>query len=196
MGFDGEADAIDRRFRYWRLSYFLASKEQDVPRSIPPAKETPAGNDVSPGAPLHSDVDAIDLAGRIDAAVRRLAQLDARIASGQAVLPSEVWTTLIHAIHVFRPVTGRKSSSYHAIEQVKPDLMEVLVALACHYGSEIPQRLVDTFTQKFEEWSEGWPLTLRLSLADELRSAGARVPWYRETLSAMEGGCVSKVVEI
>ena len=195
MGFDGEADAIDRRFRYWRLSYFLASKEQDVPRSIPPAKETPAGNDVSPGAPLHSDVDAIDLAGRIDAAVRRLAQLDARIASGQAVLPSEVWTTLIHAIHVFRPVTGRKSSSYHAIEQVKPDLMEVLVALACHYGSEIPQRLVDTFTQKFEEWSEGWPLTLRLSLADELRSAGARVPWYRETLSAMEGNAETESVE-
>ena len=134
LGFDGEADAIDRRFRYWRLSYLLASKEEYVPRSIPPAKDAPAGNDVSPGAPVHSDVDAIDLAGRIDAAVKRLAQLDARIASGQAVLPIDVWTTLIHAIHVFRPVTGRKSSSYHAIEQVKPDLMEVVVALACHYG--------------------------------------------------------------
>ena len=125
---------------------------------------------------MHSDVDAIDLAGRIDAAVRRLAQLDARIASGQAVLPSEVWTTLIHAIHVFRPVTGRKSSSYRAIEQVKPDLMEVLVALACHYGSEIPQRLVDTFTQKFEEWSEGWPLTLRLSSRRRVAIRGRESP--------------------
>ena len=114
-----------------RLSYLLASKEEDVPRSIPPAKDAPAGNNVSPGAPVHSDVDAIDLAGRIDAAVKRLAQLDARIASGQAVLPIDVWTTLIHAIHVFRPVTGRKSSSYRAIEQVKPDLLEVVVALAC-----------------------------------------------------------------
>ena len=195
LGFDGEADAIDRRFRYWRLSYLLASKEEDVPRSIPPAKDAPAGNNVSPGASVHSDVDAIDLAGRIDAAVKRLAQLDARIASGQAVLPIDVWTTLIHAIHVFRPVTGRKSSSYRAIEQVKPDLMEVVVALACLYGGDIPQRLVDTLTQKFAEWPEGWPLTLRLALADELRSAGARVPWYQETLSVMEGNADTESVD-
>ena len=195
LGFDGETDAIDRRFRYWKMKYLLASKDEDVPRSIPPAQDTPAGNDVSPGAPVHSDVDAIDLAGRIDAAVRRLAQLDARISDGQAVLPSVVWTTLIHAIHVFRPVTGRKSSSYRAIEQVKPDLMEVVVALGCHYGRDIPQRLVDKFTQRFDEWPEGWPLTLRLDLADELRSAGVRVPWYQEILSAMEVNAETESVD-
>ena len=195
LGFDGEADAIDRRFRYWRLSYLLVSKAEDVPRPIPPAKDAPAGNNVSPSAPVHSDVDAIDLAGRIDAAVRRLAQLDSRISSGQTVLPIDVWTTLIHAIHVFRPVTGRKSSSYRAIEQVKPELMEVVVALACHYGGDIPQKLVDTLTKKFAEWPEGWPLRLRLAFADELRSAGARVPWYDETLSAMEGNAATESVD-
>ncbi|MDE0294246.1 MAG: ATP-binding protein [Bryobacterales bacterium] len=196
LSFGGEVDAIERRFRYWRLNFLLASKEEDVPESIPPVKDTPAGNDVAPGAPVHSDVDSIDLTGRIDAAVRRLAQLDARIASGQTVLPFEVRAALTQAIHVFQPVAGWKSSIYRQTEGAKHELMKVVVALACQCGGDIPQWLVTTLTNKFEQWPEGWPRQIRLFLADELRFAGARVLWYQETLSAMERNARTESVDL
>ena len=186
LGYSGEADAINRRFRYWRLNYLLASKDDDVPRSVPPAKDAPAGNHASPGAAVHSDVDAIELAARIDVTVRNLARKDAAITSSRVVLPSDVWTTLIQALHVFERVKGRKSSSYRAMERAKSELVEIVIGLACNFGDDIPQRVSDMLAQQFEERPEGWPLTLRLTIAEELRSVGARVPWYRETLSGLE----------
>lgn len=196
LGYDGEADAINRRFRYWRLSYLLASKEEDVPKSVPPAKDTPAGSYASPGAAVHSDIDAIELAAKIDIIVRRLAQKDAAITSGGLILSSDVWTTLIQALHVFGRAKGRRSSSYRAIERTKSDLMQIAIDLACNYGSDIPQRVSDMLAQKFEEWPEGWPLTLRLTIADELRSVGARVPWYRETLSGLESYAAKESINV
>ena len=195
LGYDGEANAIERRFRHWRLSHLLASKKDDVPRSVPPAKDVPAGSYATPGAAVHNDIDAIELAARIDVTVRKLAQKDAAITSGRVVLPSDLWTTLIQALHVFGRVKRWRSSSYRAIERAKPELMEIVVALACNYGGDIPQRVSDMLAHKFEEWPEGWPLTLRLTIADQLRSVGARVPWYRESLSGLEANAAKESID-
>ena len=76
-----QGDILDQSFRYWRLRFQLAGEPGVVPEPIPPAEDTPYGNDVRPDAPAHQDVLAIELAGRIDSAVRELARLDAAAAS-------------------------------------------------------------------------------------------------------------------
>ena len=51
LGYDGAVDAIEQRFRYWRLRFLLASDDDDVPAPIPPESHTPAGNAISPRRP-------------------------------------------------------------------------------------------------------------------------------------------------
>ena len=192
LGHDAEPSAIDRHFRYWRLRYLLASSDDEVPESVPPAKDTPAGNKIVPDAPVHRDVDAIELAARIDAAVRTLARLDAAAFSGHAVPLSDAWATLVPLLDVFRPTARRSSSSRHGITQKKSELMAVIVNVVRSYGADLPQRLSDMLTRRFKAQPEQWPLPLRLDLADCLRSADASVPWYRETLVHLEASVASE----
>ena len=77
--YDGSA-ALYLRFWNWRLRHRLASKNDDVAESVPPSIATPAGDDIALSAPVHSDRDAIDLVARVDAAIRKLGQLDAAVA--------------------------------------------------------------------------------------------------------------------
>ena len=194
LGYGGEPDALDRRFRYWRLRYLLALSDDDVPESIPPATDTPAGDDLARDAPVHSDLDAIELAERIDAAVRALGQLDAANTSGQSMPPSDVWAALVPLLDVFRPSASRSSATLGGIAQKKLALMRIIVAVALRCGQGLPQRLSDAMARRFEEQPERWSRRLRLDLADDLRSAGASVPWYRETLVAQEADAASQDV--
>ena len=192
LGYDAEPSAIDRHLRYWRLRYLLASSDDEVPESVPPAKDTPAGNKIVPDAPVHRDIDAIELAARIDAAVRTLARLDAAAFSGHAVPLSDAWATLVPLLDVFRPTARRSSSSRHGITQKKSELMAIIVNVVRSYGADLPQRLSDMLTRCFKAQPEQWPLPLRLDLADRLRSAGVSVAWYRETLVHYEAGTASQ----
>ncbi len=194
LGYGGEPDALDRRFRYWRLRYLLALSDDDVPESIPPATDTPAGNDLAPNAPVHSNLDAIELAARIDAAVRTLGQLDAAHASGQSMPESDVWATLVPLLDVFRPSASRSSATLGGIAQKKLALMRIIVAVALRCGQGLPQRLSDAMARRFKDQPERWSRRLRLDLADDLRSAGASVPWYGETLVAQEADAASQDV--
>lgn len=195
LGYNGEVDAIDLRFRYWSLAYLLASDEDDVPRSVPPAKDAPAGSHASPSAPVQSDVDAIELAARIDVSVRKLARINAAITSGRGALPSDVWTTLVQSLHVYERAEGRRSGSYRAMERTKSELMEIVVAVAVRYGGDFPQRVSDMLAHKFNEWPQGWPLYVRLSIADQLRSLGVRVPWYQDSLSEVEVNAAKESID-
>ena len=192
LGHNAEHNIIDRHFRYWRLRYLLASSDEEVPESVPPAKDTPAGNKIVPDAPVHRDVDAIELAARIDAAVRTLARLDAAAFSGRAVPLNDAWTTLVPLLDLFSPTARRSSSSHHGITQKKPELMAIIVNVVRNCGATLPQRLSDVLTRHFKAQPAQWPLPLRLDLADYLRSAGATVPWYRETLVDYEASVASE----
>ena len=71
-----ESATLDLRFRYWRLRYRLALNDDEVLESDPPGIATPAGDDIRPGAPVHSDSEAIGLVARVDAAILSLGKLD------------------------------------------------------------------------------------------------------------------------
>ena len=230
LGYNGEGDAIEQRFRYWRLRFLLASDEAesvrsrgdggddgterrrakpgrarswhrrphhrhplierfheaDVPAPVPPQAHTPAGNSLSPDAVVHRDADAIQLAARIDAAARTLAKLDARTLSDCPAPLSEAWTTLVPLLDVFLSSRDGGSSTLRGIADRKIELMGIVATVAGRHGRDLPQWLSDMLAHRFTSEPELWPPYQRLELADQLRSTGASVPWYRETLAAYE----------
>ncbi len=96
-----ESAALGLRFRYWRLRYGLALKDDEVPESDPPVIATPAGDDIRPGAPVHSDSEAIGLVARVDAAILSLGQLDAAVASGRSPSTADARTGLFRLLDLF-----------------------------------------------------------------------------------------------
>lgn len=190
LSHNGEPDAIDTHFRYWRLRHVIANKIGDdsfVAATTPPASATPAGDDVVPDAPVHTDVDAIELATRIDAAVLTLARIDAATTAGDPLLPHETWSALLSLLGVFRAAARpRSSATLGGIAQQKPRLMHVVVSVATRHSAEMASRLADVLTQRFAAQPDRWPLKLRLGLARQLRQAGVAAPWYDETLALAE----------
>ena len=195
FGHNGEVDVIDRHFRYWRLRYFLASNDDDVPSSIPPDASTPAGNRISPDAPIQQDREAIELADRIDSAARKLAKLDAKTLSGFPLPPNDVWGMLIPLFDVFPPPGNYDSASYWRMGKRESDLMGLLIAVAHNYGRGFPQRISALLQRRFRNQPEQWPTWIRLDLAEDLKLAGASTPWYRETLATYEANIGSQSVD-
>ena len=186
--------ALDRRFRYWRLRYHLTPDGDEVPESVLPAIETPAGDDILPNAPVHGDVDATGLASRLDDAIRRLGQLDAAIVSGRPPSAVRTRSELFSLLDLFELPTSRFSASVNAIRNQKPELMRAIVAVAFHYGNSIPEELKDELAQRFEMEPKHWPAELKLNLADEFLVAGVVVPWYGKALAELEEEAASEDV--
>ena len=186
LGHNGEVDAIEQRFRYWRLRFLLASDESDVPASVPPQAHTPAGNSLSPDAAVHRDTDAIQLATRIDTAARALAKLDARTLSDCPAPLSEAWATLVPLLDVFLSPHDAGSSTLRGMADRKLEVMGIVATVAGRHGRDLSQWLSDMLAQRFTSEPDRWPPYLRLELADRLRFTGASTPWYRETLAAYE----------
>ena len=193
LGYDGAVDAIEQRFRYWRLRFLLASDDDDVPAPIPPESHTPAGNAISPTAAVHCDTDAIELAARIDTTVRALAKLDARTVSDCPAPLSEAWATLVPLLDVFSSKSEEGSATLRGITRRKRELMDIVATVAGRYGRGLPQWLGDMLAQRFKSEPDRWPLYLRLELADRLRSTGA-ISWHGETLDAYEAAVATQDV--
>ena len=181
-----ESAVLGLRFRYWRLRFGLASKDDEIPDSVPPSMKTPAGDDIAPDAPVHSDVDAIELIARVDDAIRRLGQLDATVASGSSPSAVDVRADLVRLLELFDLSTSRGSASLGAIRRQKPELMRIIVAVARRYGNGLPEQLKDELAHRFEMESQQWSAELKLDLADELLPAGIDAPWYRKALVELE----------
>ena len=191
----GEPNAITAHFRYWRVRYLLASGDDQMPQSVAPSTETPAGDELAKDAPLHSDVAAIHLAAQINDAVRRLARLDAATVSANPVPLYEIWTAIVAMLSMFRRTHGQTTASLLEVAHNVFTLFAHIVAVARNYGSHLLQRLSDALTHRFQTRPDDWSLQLRLDLADNLRSAGATVPWYRSTLAEWEANLSSESVE-
>ncbi len=190
-----EAGPVEHRFQYWKLRYFLASTDNDVPSPIPPNPSTPAGNRVSPDAPIHKDLEAIELSARIDSAIRVLAKLDSRSLAGYPVPQNDAWDNLIPLLDIYPSSEIRISGSFLSIQQSRFDLLDILVAVASNHSSNLLQRLTALLQERFKNQPEKWTTFLRLKLADSLRSAGANAPWYQETLATFEESIKSESVD-
>ena len=181
-----ESTALGLRFQYWRLCYVLASNDDKVPESVPPSIKTPAGDDIAPNAPLHSNVNAISLTARLDDAIRKLGQLDAAVTSGRSPSAEDARADLAGLLNLFDLSTSQCGATLSAIRHQKPELMRIIVAVALRLGNGIPDQLRDEFAHRFEMDSQQWPATLKLDLADDLLAAGVDAPWYRNALAEME----------
>ncbi len=195
LGHDAERDVIERHFRYWRLRYLLAAREDEVPSPVPPAAEAPAGDGIAPDAPVQSDHEAIELAARIDRAVIDLARLDAATASGSPVPPGEAWARVVPLLDVFRPSgRGRGSASYGSIAEKRSALVLLIVEVILRYGDPLPERLTGVLRSRFDEDPERWPTRLRMQIADVLRTAGVAAPWYPAAVEGEEAAILDQDV--
>ena len=136
-----KSTTLDLRFRYWRLRCALESDDYEVPESIPPSINTPAGDDISPDAIVHSDGDEITLASRLDDAIRRLGQLDAAIVSGRPLSAVKARSELFRLLDLFELSTSRFSASLNAIRSQKPELIRAIVAVAFSLRQQYSRRV-------------------------------------------------------
>ena len=194
LGVSGEPDAIDRRFRYWRLRYVHASSGYEIPAPIPPAASTPAGDHIQRGAPAHQDIEAIELAARVNAATLSLAELDAKRLSGSPVPPSVAWEIFAPILEVFPALGNQTSTTCRGIAQRKHEVMEIVVATVGGYGRGLLHRLAEHLARRFRDEPERWSPMLRLALAEDFSRAGVTAPWHGETLADLETAVASQSV--
>ena len=176
---------INRRFRYWRLRYLLATSEDPAPAPVPPNPETPAGDDIDSSAPVHSDAEVLETVAQIDSSIHALARIKAAAESGRPITAGEVWTEMVPTIY-----TARRSiygnSSLLGIVRKNSELMLLAADIAISFGGRLPQRMVDTLNDLFEQQPlYQWPMRLRLYLANSFLAAGVPVPWHQDTLDAI-----------
>ena len=185
-------DVVEHAFRYWRVRYQIASNHEEVPVSVPPGENTPAGNDVAEGAPVHGDHDAIQLAANIDSAVRTLARLDAASALDGAGSLNDTWDALSPLLDAFVSAGAQKRASFNVVASQKSIVMRLIATVACNWGGDLPQRLSDALGYRFDNESDNWPLELRIDIGHQLRSTGANVSWYQESLDVLEASAASE----
>ena len=195
LGYGGDPEAIDHQFRYWRLRFLLRPGDEPASDLIPPDPDTPAGNDITSTAPVHSDADAISLAAHIDSSIRTLARIDAASASGQPLPLSEAWTGLVRIVHAIWQPNDGNSATLHGIIPQNSQTMVLAADVAVNYGGPLPQRLADALALVFEQQLQQWRLQLRIDLADRLRAAGVSTPWYQATLDAMTADAAADEVD-
>ena len=185
-------DQVENAFRYWRVRCLIASNQEEVPVSVSPSENTPAGNDVAQGAPVHGDHDAIELAAKIDSAVRTLARLDAASVLEGAESLNDSWATLLPLLDVLVSAGAHKGPSFSLIASKKSILMPLIATVACDWGGDLPQRLSDALGYRIDKEPDSWPLELRVDIGHQLRSMGANVSWYQKCLDALEASAASE----
>ncbi len=179
LGHDSERDVLAHHFRYWRLRYLLAARFDDVPEPVPPSADTPAGDSISPTAPVHSDSDAIELAARIDRAVRELARIEARALSDTPTFFADDWAKIVALLDVIPPShSSRRSATFEGIAAKRRGLLGLIVGVALHYGDGMPEKLAAVIESRINEEPARWPTAIQLDLADALRAEGVHAPWY------------------
>ena len=192
---DVHADSVlERDFRYWRLRFLLAEDDGEVPDSVRPDEATPAGNDIQPSAASHLNLEAIQLASRVDDAMRDLAKLDAAVSAGRGVSRDYAWQVLAPMFDIFPSAGPRYNATLNLIRLRQPEVMGTVVDVAARYGEGLPQLVSDAFVSRFDEEPQQWPLHLRLDLGESLQAAGATTPWYEDTLLEHEEAAGSETV--
>ncbi len=191
---DRREEAADEKFRYWRLRHRLATCDGEVPASISPEPETPAGNRIPQDAPMHRDTDAIEFSERVDVLVRELARIDAGTQRGEKENIGRVWSIVLRAIDVVPAARSRPGISRRGNPLRAPSLLETATDVVTNYGDGLPQRLSDELCGRFREHPIGWLATPLLDVLQTLKAAGAEVSWEDDVLVAHEASAAEENV--
>ena len=189
LGFDTPSDALRNNFRYWRLRELIAKEDGEtefVAHSTPPQKGTPAGNHITPSAPVHSNHEAIELAARINDAIQTLAHIDAASETDDPIPVHDAWTSMVPILSVIRNVSIRTSATVSGIAQHRGALLRLVIEVAGNHSDGLASTLADMLHARIINDPDSWPTKLQIELARELRRIGITAPWYDNALATEE----------
>lgn len=195
LGASGDQDAIATHFSYWRLRHELEIGLDRRPSSLrggpiasrQAAATTPAGNQISATAPIHSDTAAIQLANRIDLLVRQIALVQALIAAGVEVGEDEVWEAISPVMNLFPPTANKRPDySAHPLRSKRQELHSLAIDTFEAASPRLVERYERAMARKFAAQPREWHAALRIGLGVKLHIAGVSPGWLGEALEALE----------
>ena len=190
----GGSSEVGLRFRYWRLRYLLATNNFENSETAPSEVAALSGGDIGLISSFHSDLEAIDLVVRVDAAIRMLGQLDAAIDSAMEPSAVFIWTELIRLLDMFQQLVSLNSTNPKGLSSEGNELVRLLTTVVRRCGNGLPKQLSDELARRIREQPRHWSCKLRIDLADDLREGGITAPWYRETIAELAANAVTENV--
>jgi hypothetical protein len=186
---------LTQRFRYWRLRHRILRKSepdraQSVLESLPPDPSTPAGNSISPSAPVYGDLDAIALTRRYDTAVRTLAAAAAATDEDTPYDTARLTATIVPMLDI-RPQGRHGSATLSGISTHRGELLRLVIDVVLGHSPDSAVALASRIGSRINEEPERWPLTLQLSIARRLHHGGITPDWYPSALAEAEAEITS-----
>ena len=188
--------AIGTRLKYWTLRHaleiglgtFQVQSPLDPIESLKPSTKTPAGDDITPGAPVHKYSDAIVIASRIDRLVRMLGLVRALVETGSPVDEEAVWDALGGTMNLFPPFEPHAEgwSSIHSLRAKREELNRLTIQVLGSASAGLLARYQAALDRRFESQSGEWPASIQLGLGLALHNEGQAPPWLSTALQKFE----------
>ena len=166
---DGRENTIHRQFRYWLLVYLCKEHFTELPVSVPPNGDTPAGNSVTAGAPLHSLRERIRMASLVENNLHELAQLLARIVLQDNFNENEAALTLRTCLKSIRFPHLHDHMDRWTASGIRRILAPLIAEIAGKCGERVASSVAELFGQLFNSETHSWPLPLQLDISNEVR---------------------------
>jgi hypothetical protein len=196
LGATRNNDVVETRVHYWTLRHELEigmgtfrGKSPLVPLDSLRAKPNiPAGNEVNPPAQIHKYSDAIELAGRIDEAVRTLGLVHALLEAGETIDEEAIWDALGGTLNLFPPFDrkGESWSSMHGLRSNRRELNELVIDALGSASPMLLDRYMDALARRFESQPEEWPASIQLELGLAFHEHDLEAPWLPDALQRFE----------
>ncbi|WP_157509761.1 ATP-binding protein [Leifsonia sp. Root4] len=200
----GDDTAIGTRLHYWTLRHaleiglgkFQVQRPLTPIESVKPSTKTPAGNNITPGAPVHSFSNAILIASRIDRLVRTLGLVRALVETGSPVDEEAVWSALGGTMNLFPPFErhAKDWSSMHSLRAKRQELNRLTIQVLASVSTGLLTRYQAALDRRFESQPGEWPAAIRLDLGLALHNEGQAPPWLSDALQKFEAEVPSQGV--
>ena len=195
LSYDSTANAIHRRFRYWRLVHLLETSLAEVPVSIAPTSETPGGDHLPSSASMHQDHDVIAMASVVDKQVRDLARLHARTEHEARLSDSEVIFVLRTCLTDLQMPHIQSGMNGYKVIEIRQTLAPFIAEAAISYGDRVARALASRFGEIFAGSARRWPLPLQLKIADLFDNSEITVEWRDTVVERMRASLAGDDVD-
>ena len=182
---DTRVSVIHRQFRYWLLVYLCKEHFPEMPVSVPPHSDTPGGNSVTAGAPLHTMSERIRMASLVEHTLHELAQLRARTILQGHVHEDEASLTLRTCLRSIRFPHLHDHMDRWTASGIRRVFAPLIADAAVECGERAATSVADLFGQLFNSETHSWPLPLQLAIANEFEAAGIAIDWSDSVLDRM-----------
>ncbi|MDE2862271.1 MAG: hypothetical protein OXL33_02335 [Chloroflexota bacterium] len=188
-------DLIEQRFRYWRLCFLLSDQSLGLHDDQSSSAAAPTLDEIPQDVMSGRDFEETQLAINIDTAIRDLALRDVEFDSDRPDCRTSLWDAIEPMLSLFPTSSWPTNPIISSIRMRRAELIGLAADIAAKHGGELPQRLSDALSRRFEAEPTNWAPLLRMNLAETLRNASASVPWLEQSLRDYEGGADAEDVQ-